>query len=267
MIWDTVLYAGEADMLECRLTEIGDIVDHVLVVESHQTLQGESRKVEPLGLRFKPWLAKMERRLVVPPPGGAMEREDWTRERITALLFEMGAEPFDVILHGDIDEIPRREALGPDDLARTETLPVTLTMRHHIFDLGWVSRTRWCGTSVSRFHHLSDDLTLADLRHERTTARFPHRPESGWHLSWFGGPEVRQTKLHSWSHPEHIPALADIENMARTGNTGDWWEGQLSQTTTLGLADVPLWVRKGHAPDVWLPASVRADRRPGDVSP
>jgi beta-1,4-mannosyl-glycoprotein beta-1,4-N-acetylglucosaminyltransferase len=42
-VFDCILFNQEHDMLECRLSEIGDVVDKVIVVESTTTFMGQPK--------------------------------------------------------------------------------------------------------------------------------------------------------------------------------------------------------------------------------
>ncbi|MFZ9907831.1 MAG: hypothetical protein ACO3FJ_09090, partial [Ilumatobacteraceae bacterium] len=42
-IFDCILFNQEHDMLECRLSELGDVVDKMIIVESSTTFMGQPK--------------------------------------------------------------------------------------------------------------------------------------------------------------------------------------------------------------------------------
>lgn len=62
LLWDATLFSTELDLLEIRLSELWDVVDLFLVLESTHTMTGTEKKQLLLRdnmERFKPWAAKL----------------------------------------------------------------------------------------------------------------------------------------------------------------------------------------------------------------
>lgn len=62
LLWDATLFSTELDLLEIRLTELWDVVDVFLVLESTHTMTGTEKKQLLLRdnmERFKPWASKL----------------------------------------------------------------------------------------------------------------------------------------------------------------------------------------------------------------
>lgn len=62
MLWDATLFSTELDLLEIRLTELWDVVDLFLILESTHTMTGTEKRQLLLRdniERFKPWASKL----------------------------------------------------------------------------------------------------------------------------------------------------------------------------------------------------------------
>ena len=58
-VFDCILFNQEHDMLECRLSEIGDVIDKIIIVESSTTFMGKP-KAHGIDLdRFYKWRDKI----------------------------------------------------------------------------------------------------------------------------------------------------------------------------------------------------------------
>lgn len=197
MIYDTFMACAELDMLECRLTELESVPNlvHVLV-EADTDHQGHPKPYHftENADRFAPWADRL--RIVqatdLPDSPDAWDREHAQREWTAEGLHD--AAPDDVILHGDIDEIPTStfvRAVQPRGV-------VVTGMAFHPFAVDWLHPDEWPGTVATRVRDIS---TFAALRDARLLSRnVIHR--SGWHFSWVGGYEYTQTKLDTFCHPE-----------------------------------------------------------------
>ena len=189
-IWDTFMVGNDLDQLECRLVELdaSAIWRHV-VVESPQTHQGSPK---PLWFaehkeRFAPWADRIVHVITpdLPDDPNPWVRENTQREYVTLGLAQAGAGPDDVILHGDVDEIPRAEAVTAAAVGRVFAGP------QYIFAVDWLDpRGEWPGTVAM---YGQDIGTFSDMRIHRDI--FPRMPGTGWHLTWLGGPAAISRKL------------------------------------------------------------------------
>jgi beta-1,4-mannosyl-glycoprotein beta-1,4-N-acetylglucosaminyltransferase len=203
MVYDTFMLADELDMLECRLTEFEEFpypVVHV-VAESRVTHRGDPK---PLSLtenmdRFGVWRDRIRYIVADTLPGpGAWDREHQQREYVRHALGS--ASPGDVILHGDLDEIPRMSALE-EAVRLLDAHPGsgwTLRMRVHQYAVDWLSDFEELATVAVKasmlpalFIHLRDMKNL-----------FPQIPDGGWHLSSIGDHAAVMRKLGRHCHLE-----------------------------------------------------------------
>lgn len=244
--FDTFPYAGEADILEMRLTELEDIDITHIVVEANVTHGGN--KPKPYHYldqrdRFEKWA---DRIIYVQASGlpnypNAWSRESGQREWVWNGLERAGAQPDDIILHGDVDEIPTA-------LAAQYVNPRSVTvfeMRMHPFAVDWLHPTPWAGTTAAK---VKDITKMADLRSARLSTLTQVIPSAGWHFSWVGDERARLRKIGSFCHPEiqdtWTPHLEDC-----------WASGLHVDGTPLDPVEVdddyPRWIREGHAPSSW----------------
>lgn len=256
-IIDTFMFNDELDMLECRLVEIGDMVDWIVIVEADVTHQDRPKPYHFLehADRYAPWLDKIVHVKASGLPSFDANQDHWSRENaqrefVTHGLDKIGVSADDVILHGDVDEIPRAfhvRTLRPSGL-------VSFGMRFHCFAVDWLHPERWQGT-VAGTAGTVKALGNGCMSRMRDTRNFapcpPHMHDAGWHFSWVGGNEYGWRKLAAFCHPE-------IERQVRDGLAADifYRDGWHVDGTKLDPVDVdgswPLWIKSGQCPDVWF---------------
>lgn len=203
---DCFTFAGELDMLECRLTQLQDVVDWFVVVEAAETFQGDPKPLSYDPARFVDWDDRIVYVVADLPPGGdAWVREAAQREAMWQGIDQLDLDGDDTIIVSDVDEIWRAD-VPVTDLPRPFTV-LTLTMYVHHF--GWMHPDPWHGPVVTSVADLppAELGTFQTVRSCRLHELPPRVRNAGWHLSWFGGSEASVRKLGSFSHTE----LADVD--------------------------------------------------------
>lgn len=215
MIVDTFLFYNEFDLLDIRLRELDDVVDHFHLVESPQTFTG---KPKPLYFwdnkeRFRDFWSKMS---VGTAPATPELTNPWDVEFFQRDWIGNGLRhfsPSDLILLSDVDEIP-----NPDVIARLPAHePRVLIQSLHFYYLNYRSPQPWHGT-LSAPKDLFDCFSPQELRNQRWD--FGRVYDGGWHFTWFGGVEKCLEKLAVTAHQElnksHIANTEYVaERMAR----------------------------------------------------
>lgn len=199
-VWDGFTFFNEFDVLEIRLHELDPVVDLFVLVEATRTFSG---KPKPLFFaenpaRFEPFLPKIVHVVVEDLPQDA---PTWGREAFQrdAILRGLGdAAPDDLVLIGDVDEIPRASAI------------------RYLVDNGAEAAVTYQNTYYWRLNFQNvrgaphDPLTLLVRRRllgtpqQARLARFglPGIGGAGWHFSYLGDEDAIRRKIDAFSHQE-----------------------------------------------------------------
>ncbi len=205
-IWDAFLFNDELGLLEVRLRHLAGTVDHVVVVEGDRTFSGQPKPLHYADSGSDTsWFPGSVHSVVVRLPEVAepWDRENAQRAAIRAHLVEHAA-PDDLLLIGDVDELPRPEVL--QRLARTLREPARLRMVDALYYANWHQPQPWTlGPVVTRLDgldHPSIRGTLGETLGDDDRFVEEYVPEAGWHLSFLGGPDAIVAKLAAYSHQE-----------------------------------------------------------------
>jgi Glycosyltransferase family 17 len=252
-IYDTFMLGPDEtalDLLECRLTELEDTpICWFVIVEASVTHRGEDKPLLYLdhAARFARWHDRIRYVFADPLPGGS---DPWIREhaqRDWATLGLADAMPGDIILHGDLDEIPAAGAVK--DLLGGLAHPVVFSMRHYMFAADWqYPGSPWPGTIAARLGGIG---SFAGLRSQRFT--LPQVPDAGWHLSWMGGHEAHVRKLATDCHGADDRTAAEDERIrsGRAYRYGVHHSG--AQMIPVDVDETwPRWVAERKCPPSWF---------------
>jgi len=212
MIYDCTLFLDEFDLLEIRLRELGDVVDRFVVVESNRTFTCNPKPFHfpAQADRFRRWLDRIIYVPVYDLPQSAtpFEREEFNRNCIVRGLGT--PRPEDIVLVGDVDEIPRASVIAN---YRPEQGIVGLRQTLSRYYLNCQSEENWIGTKIipaSMFTHPPDFFRW---HAEEIGCTFIN--DAGWHFTSTGGAEAFAYKLASFSHSgkpwhhEEVQAVRD----------------------------------------------------------
>jgi beta-1,4-mannosyl-glycoprotein beta-1,4-N-acetylglucosaminyltransferase len=250
-LFDCFTFFNELDMLEIRLAELYPLVDRFVLVEAVKTFQGEPKPLhfQENRERFKPWLDKIkhvvtdfpDRIRLRPDHTPAWNREYYQRNQIARGL--AGAEPHDLVMVSDVDEIIARDKLqGLLESGAYQGSGVCFYMPVYQFYMlyrhPWI---RWPGPRMVEFKTFTTGQKLRTLRFEHETiwsraglgnARLRLRnwqrcgisvpvrivEDAGWHFTSTGGFGAWKKKVDSFSHEEQKGLYAgeqDILDMVR----------------------------------------------------
>ena len=191
-VFDCFTFNDELDLLELRFMELDPVVDVFVICELPITF---TRKEKPLHFyensgRFERWIHKV--RLLHPPEyptGPHPEIEVFQRRYLAAGVRDAQAE--DVVLMGDVDEIPSRGVVY--GFRKGLESPVALGMRLYYYAVNLEHPTQWIGTAAVPRRGMAWPADWQDIRNHRGT--FPVVQDAGWHFSWLGDAEQVQAKL------------------------------------------------------------------------
>jgi beta-1,4-mannosyl-glycoprotein beta-1,4-N-acetylglucosaminyltransferase len=219
-VFDCFTFFNELDLLEFRLTLLDPYVDKFVICESNYTHSG---KTKPYHFndnkdRFKKWEHKI---LYIPieqsidglsfdavksytPTNGS-----WILENQQRLALAYAADVIkdnDIVLVGDLDEIPNPEAvfsLRSGEIINndsTQVLSLSLLFHYYYMNCQMEGYDRiWNGTvaCTGKYYKKSNAQSLRDNRNH-----FARLPNAGWHFSYLGGLEKIKTKIESFAHTE-----------------------------------------------------------------
>lgn len=230
-IYDCFTFYNEFDLLELRLRELYNHVDHFVLVEANRTFQNQQKPFyyQDHAERFKKWADKIIHVAVQDMP---QDTDAWGRERYQRDSIAQGiaaADPLDIIMIGDVDEIPR-----PGTVQRLRTSPGSVWgFRMPLFNFKYnymmVTQdlyTVWSG--AVRKQVLSSAEDFRRMRHVLHSFALNHSDgnieiieHAGWHFTYLGTSDFARTKIQSFAHsetnkPEILDQL-DIEDSIRKG--------------------------------------------------
>lgn len=240
MIVDAFIFFNELDLLELRLRELDDLIDHFVLAQGEETFAGNPKPMyfDPLEARWSPWRNRIS---VVTVPRLARVNSRWEREAYArnTLASSMGRFlPTDDVIFSDVDEIP--------DKQRIRELRSQVTHDH------------WVGFMPPYFYYflnlrtpqvvganaLLKVSTLQSyggqgIRSRQHTA--PTMVQAGWHFSYLGGIEAIRAKLGAFSHAEYdTPFWKDPTRIARAiAAKDDLFDRKFGDFWVVDLAELP----------------------------
>lgn len=229
MIVDAFLYNGEKECLEIRINELKDVVDYFVIVEGAYTFTGKPKNIHHDAGNIANNIIHCVADAEVP------DKNPWvneTRQRNyikKAINWYVNPYPEDVMIVGDVDEIPRAEAIKSYDTAMGLT---SLQM-----DIFWyrfnclAEKQTWTHPRIMPWTYLKDKEP-----DEVRRSGYPSKIENaGWHFSYLGNEDFIINKLESFSHQEYnTPAFKDRELLRKKTEQGESIWGQ-SQFQFVGL--------------------------------
>jgi beta-1,4-mannosyl-glycoprotein beta-1,4-N-acetylglucosaminyltransferase len=216
MIYDCFTFNNELDVLELRLNELNNIVDRHVLVESTQTFTGMSKPLhyQINKARFKKFAHKIIHIIVedmdLAVPVTQLKYFDlknfqrshidtWSREVHQRNAIKRGLAECrlkDIILIGDIDEIPRAQVIKSTTYNKQL---VGFEQDNFNYFINCKGVEKWVGTKGGSFQLLKN----MDPEEVRGSQEFLLVKNGGWHFSFLGGYEAITDKIKSFSHQEH----------------------------------------------------------------
>lgn len=212
-IYDCFTFYNELDLLELHLEELYDHVDKFVIVESTKTFQGNDKSLF-LKLnwhRYSKYHDKIIHVVVDDSPCSvnAWDNEEFQRNAIMRGLIH--AEPDDICIIGDVDEILRADIV--DHMRANPTDMMGFRVPYFNFKFNYMlvnnseSYTVW--TTACRFKVLDNpnsfrsarfDLSGLPMNYEDDAIRMYEH--AGWHFTYLGDSEFIKNKIRSFSHAE-----------------------------------------------------------------
>jgi beta-1,4-mannosyl-glycoprotein beta-1,4-N-acetylglucosaminyltransferase len=243
MIVDCFTLGWELDLLECRLSELDDVVQHFVISEASSTFQGNPKPLHYAEHceRFSPWADKITYLAVNLPDANPWKREYAQRDAMNAVLRRFPKQA--TILISDVDEIPYPSTLpvGPS------SEPWVINYNTYSMAVDWkLPYLMPCTVAAPNWQ--AQIWGLAEMRRQRLNV--PARP-GGWHFTWLGGPELIAHKAASFSHTEH-----SVQDYVRNMGERLYREGYHVLGEKLEPVEVdetyPLYIKNRLCPSDWF---------------
>lgn len=216
-VYDCFTFYNEFELLELRFKSLWDVVDYFVIVEANRKHNGESKDFNLLNRMddFKEFSSKIKYVSIELSNMSFKGVGDWSIENAqrNAIIYGLNdAEPDDLIMISDLDEIPAPDIfrrlhenevtlIAPqislplidkpvDCLAQLlmpaidflEVSPIVMENTLHYYFLDWISREIWLGTTLTKRKNLTTPQQLRESRN-----RFPLALNGGYHFSYMGG--------------------------------------------------------------------------------
>ncbi len=249
-IFDTFLFHNELDLLECRLRELENTPVHHILVEATTTLQGEPKLLYYADNkeRFAAWKDRLTVVTMQHTVEISWERQAQQRGNIFAGLEHCGAEEDDLIIFGDVDEIPRASLISEKMIPQ-----MTLSQDLYMFAVDWRHpEEEWPGTVIERAGNIT---SFDELRAKKND--WPRIPDGGWHLTWLGGVDAIKHKAASYAHDELTELIQGWADQGLLYEAGYSWNDHATYLDTqLEAVEIddsyPQWIQDRKCPESWF---------------
>jgi len=201
-VYDLFPLNAELEWLTIRLNQLDADVDYFVIVESPTTVTGLEKPLylEQNWANYTQFHHKIIRK-AIPDPGAQVgsntrKREEYMRNALFTNVFpeldktEKGAQEGDVLIVGDVDELPRPETLKA---LRYCDFPDRTTLRSatYFYSFQWlVNGDQWPHPQATSFHGLTGTILPSNLRKNVGSIlqwlpwRLPaDMPNAAWHCS------------------------------------------------------------------------------------
>lgn len=212
-IIDCFTFYNEVKMLEFRLEQIGEYVDHFVIVEADTTHSGEKK-----GKNFPEdsvYVNKYRDKIVyvfvddMPDGDDAWEREVHQRNCISRGLNEIDVNPDDLIIISDCDEIPDIESVRTLLDVRIEDFGgvVCLEQDMYYYNINTRATNKWYHSKVCLYSRFLEANDTNEIRLGGCPASLS---SGGWHFSYFGNVDMIRNEIKNFAHQEfNSPEFTD----------------------------------------------------------
>ena len=231
-IYDCFPFYNELDLLDLRLAELYDHVDHFVIVEATTTFQSNPKELylKDNWDRYAQYHDKMIHIVVDDAPG---DPDAWVNDifQRNAIMRGLdGTDDEDIIIVEDADEILRPEIIdhmraNPKDIMgfrvpyfnfKLNYLLVNNVESYHVWS---VACKRKYLEAPDAFRGTRFNLTQLPLDYEDETIRMYEH--AGWHFTYLGDDEFIRNKIKSFAHTElnndDVLSKINVEDMIKRG--------------------------------------------------
>ena len=245
-IYDCFPFYNELDLLELRLTELYEKVDHLVLVEANSTHQGNPKPYyfEENKERYAQWADKIIHVKVndMPNHPDAWVNEAHHRDQIMQGL--VNADSDDLVIISDLDEIVRPAALEYMKSSTQGIFALRMSLHNFKFNYMRVNPGQYDIWGMACRCSFLNDISPTEFR--RLRFQFTNSPyqfkndgcevieHGGWHFGYMGDNEWLANKARNFAHAEvnreDFIEQIDVEKSIaerrewNRGNTNDRYE-------------------------------------------
>jgi len=197
-IYDCFMFNDELDILEIRFDELYETVDKFVLVEATKTHSGKNKPLyfQENKNKYKKYMDKIIHIIVKDLPEDTDNH--WIRERTqrdNILKGLVNCKDEDIILSGDVDEIPKKEIVKNYKISDGV---IGLDLQYSFYYINCVRQKK--GTSHYKImpYKIAKEH-LSALRYEEV----PIIKNAGWHFSFIGDVDNIIKKIESYAHQEY----------------------------------------------------------------
>lgn len=235
-IYDCFTFYNELDLLEIRLKELYNIIDHFVIVESNQTFTNRAKPFlfEENKSRYSKYLDKIIHVKVEDMPGSANPWDNERHQRNAILRGISTAAKDDIIIVSDCDEIPRAHAVAHLRNSGNALFGLRMPLFNFKFNYMRTTPNHYDIWAMAARKELLEDWTPDTLRgmrfdfnhlgYQEQWNGFEIVEHGGWHFGYFGNNEYLKDKAQSFSHTEvnRPEFLAQIDVEASIRERKEW---------------------------------------------
>lgn len=237
-IFDAFQFYNELDLLEIRLHELADVVDFFVLVEATKTHSGKDKPlyywenktmfsefssrilyvcVEDMPMTKAELNATLTTQDYLWIESDYQKEDNWVRERFqrNAMMRVLkDADPEDVIIIGDADEIVKRSVIGTISTGLLNLCNGSNAVEQTLntYYVNWqCTNMPWWGSKIIKRRFLNNITTPSEVRFHTPACSYIYN--GGWHFGFLGGAEAVKAKIKSYAHQE----FNNDDTLARIG--------------------------------------------------
>lgn len=228
MIFDCIPFFNELDILKLRLQVMAPYVDKFVLEESTVTFSGEPK--EMVFAKHREMFAEFEEKIIYvavdnSPMSGVTTHERDKFQKNQLIRGMAGCKPDDIVIFGDVDEIPNPKVLKEiiRDFDRTKIYHLAQRMFYCFLNMEEVSgnllsitgefkgveQRKWLGTKICSFGNLPKEGIVFLREISPDDPRSVRISDGGWHFGYMGGDGERDVakrigvKVKAAAHQEY----------------------------------------------------------------
>lgn len=247
-IFDTFLFFNELELLDIRLHTLNDHVDYFVLSEATKTFSGQPKPLyyEENKTAFKRFEGKIIHNIVDDTPDDftkwtppnpyytnrnksyphkhngialkelhiSCQREVFQRDSVIIPLLHF-AQPEDIILSSDIDELPNPGSLKKLIHSIEDDCLYHFSQKWYLYFFNNLCHNEWFGTRACKIGYLEGkSIDLIRYSTEIKSAQYGKIIDNGgWHFSYLGGSEMIKKKLDAIAYQGKLASIGNFMNL------------------------------------------------------